>query len=98
MDAKAQFSPDSRGIVRSLPPRSARAGELACLDASNAELQLLSGRQVSSRFHVSEACLRRWRAIGQGPPWLRIGKRLVRYDVGALRRWLEEAAGVRGAQ
>jgi len=30
---------------------------------------------------VSLACLRYWRGRGVGPPWLRIGRRLVRYDL-----------------
>ena len=62
------------------------------------ELSLLTERETARRLGVSSQALRRWRSIGAGPPWLRIGFRLVRYDLGALRRWVEERAGVRDGQ
>jgi predicted DNA-binding transcriptional regulator AlpA len=65
---------------------------------SEYELRILSEGELARYLRVSRACLRRWRAVGQGPPWLRVGKRLVRYDMAALRRWIEERAGVRDGQ
>ena len=45
-------------------------------------------------LRVSRACLRHWRARGEGPPWLRMGKWLVRYDVAEVRKWIERQASV----
>ena len=59
------------------------------------ELQLLSERQTARTLTVSTATLRHWRATGQGPPWIRLGKRLVRYPSDKLREWIERQARVR---
>jgi predicted DNA-binding transcriptional regulator AlpA len=56
------------------------------------ELQLLKEREVGRLLAASPGCLRRWRATGEGPPWIRVGKRLIRYDLAALRRWISEQA------
>ena len=64
-------------------------------NAAECELQLVNERRLARVLTVSPALLRRWRRIGGGPPWLRIGKRLVRYDVAELRKWITERAGVR---
>lgn len=56
-------------------------------------VQLVSEAEVAKVLSVSRACLRRWRVRREGPPWLRVGDKLVRYDVAALRRWVEERAG-----
>jgi predicted DNA-binding transcriptional regulator AlpA len=50
---------------------------------------LLTEREIARRLMVSSHAVRRWRAIGAGPPWIRIGKRLVRYSAAGLRRWIE---------
>jgi hypothetical protein len=55
-----------------------------------AALQLADERETAEMLRVSRASLRFWRARGGGPPWLRIGRRLVRYEAAALRRWIEE--------
>jgi hypothetical protein len=51
--------------------------------------------QAAKILCVSRACLRHWRAHDGGPPWVRVGERLVRYELDALRRWIERQAGVR---
>lgn len=57
--------------------------------------KLLNEREAGRFLGVTAAGMRGWRAKGLGPPWIRIGKRLVRYDAGVLRKWVEEqAAGV----
>ena len=40
---------------------------------------------------VSAALLRKWRRVGGGPPYLRIG-RLVRYRLPDLRKFIESCA------
>lgn len=61
-------------------------------------LQLVNESQAAKTLCVSPACLRHWRAVGAGPPWVRIGERLIRYDLAELRRWISEQAGVSNGQ
>ena len=70
------------------------------MDADTIErgLQLLNESQAAKLLCLSRACLRHWRAVGKGPPWMRIGERLIRYDLTELRGWISKQAGVRGAQ
>jgi predicted DNA-binding transcriptional regulator AlpA len=58
------------------------------------DCELIPRREVARLLWVTGACLRNWRRRGLGPPWLRVGKRLVRYDVAELRKWITERAGV----
>jgi len=55
-------------------------------------LWLLNERETARRLSVSPAALCYWRAHGGGPPWIRIGERLIRYDLTTLRKWVEERA------
>jgi len=55
-------------------------------------LKLLSEREAGNVLGVTAIGMRKWRVKGLGPPWIRLGKRLVRYDPAALRRWIEEKA------
>jgi hypothetical protein len=43
---------------------------------------------VAGRLHVSTRTLRRWRAVGYGPPWFRQGRRVF-YDRALFGRWIE---------
>jgi predicted DNA-binding transcriptional regulator AlpA len=53
-------------------------------------LKLLTPEQVAEKLAVASArTLESWRARGQGPPFIRVG-RLVRYRVVELDRWLTE--------
>lgn len=45
-------------------------------------------REAAEYIHVSTKTLQSWRAKGQGPPYVKLG-RLVRYDFGVLRSWAE---------
>ena len=60
-------------------------------------LRLGTEAEVSKIIRVSGACLRHWRSVGRGPPWFKLG-RLVRYDLGELRKWIERQSGVTDAQ
>lgn len=44
--------------------------------------------QAATILGVSESTLRRWRATGQGPSYVRFGPRTIRYQAGDLVRWL----------
>jgi predicted DNA-binding transcriptional regulator AlpA len=44
--------------------------------------------QVSEKIQVSLACLRRWRHLGEGPQFVKVGP-LVRYRPEAIAEWAE---------
>jgi hypothetical protein len=47
--------------------------------------QFLTPEQVAARLQVSQWTLRHWRRTGTGgPPWVRLGPRVIRYDSEAL--------------
>jgi hypothetical protein len=50
-------------------------------------VNLMTEHEVSKRLNVSVASLRRWRLLGRGPAFLKIGS-LVRYRPEDLDRWL----------
>jgi hypothetical protein len=49
----------------------------------------LNELQVSEKLQISVASLRRWRVLGQGPQYVKVGP-LVRYRPEALDLWVEE--------
>jgi hypothetical protein len=59
------------------------------IDRYTEPLELADERETARFLRISSACLRRWRARGEGPPWLRVGERLVRYDLAAVQHWLK---------
>ena len=48
--------------------------------------RLADTREVAMYLGVSEGTLRRWRADGGGPPFMKIGK-IVRYDMDEVIEW-----------
>jgi hypothetical protein len=60
--------------------------ELATPSTSNLT-ELVTERQVSNRWNISLNTLRYWRSVGEGPPYVKMG-RSVRYNVAALERFL----------
>jgi len=59
--------------------------------ADHATESLITTADAAARIGVAEITLRlwRWRDNPHQPPYVRIGARGVRYDVGALDKWLE---------
>ena len=49
--------------------------------------KLLTPREVSESFGVSEHTLANWRALKTGPPYIRVGGS-IRYDASDLKDWL----------
>jgi predicted DNA-binding transcriptional regulator AlpA len=49
----------------------------------------LNELQVSEKLQISVASLRRWRVLGQGPEYVKVGP-LVRYRPEAIEQWVEE--------
>lgn len=50
---------------------------------------LLRESEVQTRWRVSRALLRKWRRLGGGPPFVKLG-RSVRYRELDLEKWLGE--------
>jgi predicted site-specific integrase-resolvase len=50
-------------------------------------VNLMTEQDVSKRLNVSVASLRRWRLLGRGPSFLKVGS-LVRYRPEDLEAWL----------
>ena len=50
-------------------------------------VNLMTEHEVSKRLNVSVASLRRWRLLGRGPAFLKVGS-LVRYNPEELEAWL----------
>ena len=68
--------------------QNAIAGLLICLGLRQmTEIQLLDEQDVSRRLSVSVNTLRYWRACGDGPNYVKLG-RLVRYDAVALEKFI----------
>ena len=50
---------------------------------------LLSEGDCAALLHTSRRSLQRWRQQGTGPPWIRVGKRVL-YRREAVLKWLED--------
>lgn len=48
---------------------------------------LLMEEEVSEKLQVSLACLRRWRLLGEGPQYIKMGP-MVRYRPKDIEDWL----------
>lgn len=54
---------------------------------NQAEFKYLGEAAMAARLGVSRRTLQRWRAEGGGPPYVRLGPRLVAYDEAASDAW-----------
>ncbi len=52
----------------------------------------LNDKEIRARCDVSQATLYLWRKQGKGPPWFRIGGRIL-YDKTEFEKWLESQRG-----
>ena len=50
--------------------------------------RMLTVKDVSHLLSVSGQLLYQWRSRGIGPPWFKIGPRMVRYPESELREWM----------
>ncbi len=51
-------------------------------------MRLLNEKQTAERMGIAVQTLRNWRGKFQGPPWIKIGKRLIRYPEAELEQFL----------
>ena len=64
----------------------------------DSELQLLREAKVGKLLSKSKGGLRAWRATGEGPPWIRLGRKSIRYKLTDLQHWISEQAKGRNGQ
>lgn len=50
--------------------------------------ELLRPREAAERLRLSPRTLDRWRISGDGPPFVRLGRRAVAYRVADLEQWI----------
>jgi hypothetical protein len=53
------------------------------------EATFLSEADVARVLHVARRTIQRWREVGGGPPYTRVGERRIVYAADALRRWAD---------
>ena len=60
----------------------------------------LTEAQLADHWDISQRTLQRWRAAGQGPAWIRIGKKVIyrRADIHAFEVSQVQYAGGNGGQ
>ena len=51
---------------------------------------LLTVEDAAARLKISKHTLNRWRVTGEGPPFIKYGPRLIRYQEAALDEWAAE--------
>ena len=59
--------------------------------------RLLTRRQTAELIGTSARTLRRWEEQQVGPPALRFSRRMTRYNIEAVREWLD-TVGTRAAR
>ncbi len=57
--------------------------------------RFLTADEVSSILQISPSTLTGWRQKGEGPPFVKVGRKCVRYPEADLRTWVGDLA--RGA-
>jgi excisionase family DNA binding protein len=51
---------------------------------------LLTVEDAAARLKISKHTLNRWRMTGEGPPFIKYGPRLVRYEEEMLDAWARD--------
>jgi len=60
------------------------------MDTKNSPDDLLNEQEVCAWLRITVATTRKWRLIGQGPRFQRLGGHLVRYRRADVQAWLDE--------
>lgn len=56
----------------------------------NTNSDFLNINEAARYLRVTPLTLRNWRQRGEGPPWIRLGPRMIRYPVPSLSAYLVE--------
>jgi predicted DNA-binding transcriptional regulator AlpA len=65
-----------------------RADQITAVTQHIPDDQLLATKQLAGLLGVSEQLIELMRAKGEGPEWIRLGPRAIRYQMGHIRGWL----------
>ncbi|MFE3052985.1 helix-turn-helix transcriptional regulator [Nocardia sp. NPDC059239] len=55
-------------------------------------VRMLTTEQVADRYQLPKQTVVRWRHVGKGPAWVRLGDRLIRYRLEDLEAFEQQAA------
>lgn len=55
---------------------------------------LLTTNQVSTVLGLQPATLKKWRVLGIGPKYVRVGRRAVRYRLADVKRFVADGTAV----
>jgi predicted DNA-binding transcriptional regulator AlpA len=66
-----------------------RAAQLAAANDDTGPDELLSTPALAEWLGVTVQCLKKWRASGRGPQFVRVGTNTVRYRRGDVLDWLK---------
>ncbi len=58
----------------------------------------LSETELSALLRVSQRTIQRWRANGDGPPFIRVGAKSIRYELSSCKAWAEKRTFIHHAQ
>ena len=72
----------------SMPERTPASGKARKLQTSKNPNQLLSRNEIHEEFGISRRWLELAALSGEGPPYVRISARMVRYQRSVLEAWL----------
>lgn len=75
-----------------------RAANAKVFRGENVQNLFLNEVQVAEIIGASVATVRRWRLIGRGPKFLKVGGTLIRYPVEELETWLASQPSGGGAK
>jgi hypothetical protein len=51
-------------------------------------VDLVTPEELAKRLKLDPRTLQQWRRRNQGPPWIRVSHRVVRYPADQLEAWL----------
>lgn len=57
------------------------------LEAKNLDLRLIDEGEAAELLGLNQHTLKMWRLAKEGPPYIKMGKRIVRYSVEDLMQW-----------
>ena len=58
----------------------------------------LSENELSALLRVSQRTIQRWRSSGDGPPFIRVGAKSIRYELCSCKAWADQRTFMHHAQ
>ena len=53
-------------------------------------MEFLTAKEAAHFLRVTPLTLKHWRDSGEGPPWVRLGPKTIRYRLSSLMAYLDE--------